>query len=436
MNLFRVITLAACLITVFSVNGQDSSLLRSYNFEIGSRPNIDQGATTVFSATSLLFDQINQKIGNIEGSGLRGTGRVLNYTLVQLYLGGFLYGTFNHEYFGHGARAREFDIGGSYEYNFPAVGGDFVYTVDHSTSPLRRQMISAGGPEAGTVMAYKATQQLYSQDEVGSYIGQYLLTGKLFDGIFYINADVDPFMDNPNQYYSDNASYFRGNPVPDDPLSYLIALTESYGYYDAFVDSDATWLQEQPDMSVHTDNEFITDQNDRLKKAFTLSAIDPSLLYFLYGSYMYLAKGKSFIKPIMPRFGEISVMPSIRAAYGELGAENYFDMYFKGENIPPFNVYYRRGGNLFHHITGVGIDVHGLKIEDFNLGIQLDYWQNGREDNSNFNTAIKSTYSINNLLVSGSIGYKSKGVLIGKPLNSGFYGSVGLGFQVNYPNQN
>lgn len=417
-------------------NGQDSLNSQHYEIYYGSSPNIESGAVSILNGTSLLFDQTNSLISQGDHNKALGfTLRLGNVVVIQLYGGAFLYGWALHERFGHKARSNEFGIEMELISNFPALGGDDIFIVDHNVPAFERQTIVAGGPEATSFLAYKATQRLYSQEYVGSYIGDYLVVGKLIDGILYIEDEIKPFLEDPNQYYRDNANYFSRNPVPNDPLSYVMALTESYGYYDDFLDKNSIWVQEFPDMGLYTENEFIHDQYDRMKHAYSLTALDPVNLYFLYGNIIYLLKGKDFFKSFMFKINNVAFMPSIRANMGELGAENYFDLFMRINGLAPFNVYYRQGGNMFHQINGVGAEINRMKFTSrISSMFQIDYWKNERNGSNNFNvmTGVEWSNRQNLLSIIGKIGYKDHGILMGKPLRKGVYAYLGLGLNFKY----
>lgn len=413
---------------------QESLIQRYYETSYGTLPNLESGATSVLGLSALAFDQTNYLIENkVENKLLNIASRIANFTFLQLYLGGLFYGTFLHEQFGHHARASEFGLPLELQYNFPGLGGDFLFPVDYKVPAIKRQIVVAAGFEATSLLSFKALQGLYGRDYSGSYVGLYLLSGKLIEGILTIQNDIQPFLEDANAYYARNKRLMQ-NPVPNDPLAYLLALTENYGFYDDFIDRESTWVQRLEDMTLYTQNDFIVDQNRRMKTAFLLTALDPALLYFLYGSYKYLVKGDLFIKPFMFRIKGVSFMPSIRANYGELGAENYFDLFFKPNDAPPFNIYYRRGGNLFDKISGFGFEIRKVEYKQFVFEGQLDYWRNGRERTDNFNLYLKGNYAIipEKLLLTAGIGYKSKGGLMGKPYRKGLYAYFGLGWNLKY----
>ena len=415
---------------------QDTIVDRKYEIHYGSIPNIESGSQSAIGLSSLLFDQLNLTIkNNIKSKGLNFAARLGNFSLIQFYIGSQIFATIPHEYSGHYSMARVYGIDSEFKSNFPGMGGSTTLIMKQSIPSLQRQMIMAGGPEVTADIAYKATQELYSDDYVPNYIGNYLLAGKLIDEFIYLQNNVKPFLADPNKYTKDNQEDFKVNPVANDPLSYVLALTESYGYYDNFINKNAVWLEQFPDMTVYTQNVFIKDQYKRMKTAYLLTALDPSNLYFLYGNALYLAKGKTYFKPFMLHLGNVYLMPSVRANMGEIGIENYFDMFFKIKNSAPFSVYYRDGGNMFDQLKGFGGEIRNINLCDrVSMNGQVDYWYNERSEKNNFNISSCFKLSDKKHLFSflGTIGYKTKGNLMGKPFNEGLFGYIGLGLNLKY----
>lgn len=426
-----IIALAIIVTPLCRLSAQTDTIQRSYTLRYGSLPNIESGAATTIGATSLVFDQVNNLIDKKANNNF--FLRLANFGLVQFYLGITGYAAAPHEYFGHYSRAKEFGITPHYRLDFPSLGGDNVFKVNYNMPVIERQMIVAAGPEFTNQLNYEATQQMYSGQKVPTYYGLYFLAGKLVDGILYVQKDLKTFLDDPNQYYADNAEYFQRNPVPNDPLSYALALTESYGYYDNIIDKNATWVYQPDDASVYV-NDFIKDQYKRMKRAYVLQLFDPALVLGLYGNYNYLVNGKLFTDIPMLRVGDLRLMPSIRANLGELGAENYYDLYFLTPQLRAFNVYYRRGGNMQDDLQGGGINIRNVQLtKGLTAGIQADYWYNGRTNKSNYNVMPQvSARLTKGFAVLGAIGYKTEGGLMGKPYKEGLYGDVGLQFNLNY----
>lgn len=409
----------------------DSLVTRQYTIAYGSRPNMEAGALSTLSVTSLAFDQVSNLIRKSRFDN--GWTRAANVAFIQLYLGLTAYGALPHEYFGHYSRAKEFGVTPKLSSDFPSIGGDDVFKVKHQMSALHRQMIVAAGPEFTTTVTREAIKQMYSEPTAPSYIGNYLAVGKIVDGLMYTQNNLKPFLKDPEQYYQDNEDYFKRNPVPNDPLSFALALTESYGYYDDFVPKDATWLYRPANLSLYV-NDFLKDQHRRMKRAQILTLLDPALLSFLYGNYQYLVNGKPFFKPLMLRVGGVRMMPSIRANLGELGAENYYDLYLLTPRSQAVLLYYRQGGNLNDQLFGGGAEINNLSLgPSIRLSTQLDYWRNGRIKDNGVNVMETVRYGISNrFFLTASGGYKTKGGLIGKQYGGGFYGHAGLGVNLSY----
>jgi hypothetical protein len=136
----------------------------------------------------------------------------------------------------------------------------------------------------------------------------------------------------------------------------------------------------------------------------------------------------------MVRLGNTRVMPSVRANLGELGAENYYDLYLLTPRSGTILLYYRQGGNLHDQLYGGGAEINHLSLaSSFRLSTQLDYWHNERTGGNGINAMETLRYAVSDrFFLSASAGYKTKGGLIGKPYGAGFYGYAGLGIRLRY----
>ena len=402
----------------------------------GSNPNIESGSASAISISSLIFDQINREVSKIKSKPVNILTRVLNFSIIQNFFGGQIYATIPHEYFGHYLVARNYGIRPELRLNFPALGGDNIFEIKQSIPVQDRMRIVAAGVEVTAMIAHQATRKLYSGSKSPSYSGNFLLAGKILDQYLYLEQNVKPFLENPNRFYDNNANYFNRNPVPNDPLSYILALTESYGYYSDFLDENEIWLQRFSDMSQYTDNEFIKDQYRRMKKAFLFTLLDPTNLYYLIGNSKYLIKGQTFFQPLMINFQKLSIIPGIRANLGPLGVENYYDLFFLFNQTIPLQIYYRNGGNLFHAINGMGAIMENIPVNSrLKIGCQGDFWRNQRNlsNHFNFDLTIRNIDRKNFLTIIAKLGFKSAGSLMGKPFDKGVYGYLGLGLNLTQP---
>ena len=418
---------------VAHVLAQDSLLTseptpgRYYELGWGSKPNTDAVSRNAITLTSLAFGGVNRLIDRSDFNNR--LSRSANFVVVQFYLGSFAFSTIPHEFSGHYLRAREYGLKPGFHLNFPNFGGFVPLAVTYDeASAEARMMISAGGPEVSANTGYLATQEFYSGGRVPEYYGWYILNNKFFDGYLYTSS-LDDFAKSPTQYFEDFQEELAEHPSRiDDPVGYVLALGESYGLYDSVIPRDRLWVYIPPDPDDYL-NSFLIDQNDRIRQAYLLQLLDPSVLSSLYGIVRYLVRGELEYRPFMLRLGSTRFMPSTRANLGLLGVENYFDAFVAVSGLPPFNIYYRTGGNLIHGVQGGGLAMRSIEVtERLDLDIQGDYWRNQRTSRNNYNLDARGRYAIQGRCsIVGGAGYKTRGSLMGKPIRGGAYGSVAFG---------
>lgn len=411
---------------------------QTYTFGWGTPPNTDVLAMNGTSLTSFTFNHIDLKLKNskLDNALIRS----FNSVFVQYYLGGFVFTILPHE-LGHYYQARQAGImPRKLNIPFPKIGGFILYDanyIDHT--PEQRMLIASRGMETSASNNYITNTKFYSGRKVPQHYFWYYFNSKVIDA-FYYSSISNLFVKSPTDYFEYIAEVIeRKNGITaieepaivDDPVNYLLSLTESYGYYDTIIDFSSAWVYrpENPDVYL---NEFIVDQNKRMKTAYILQLVDPALLNSFYGLINYIAKGKIEHQPYMLKIKNTRFMPAIRANLGLLGVENYFDLYVKNDNLPPFNLYYRTGGNMFHSIFGGGVAVRELNIwRKFAVDAQADYWYNQRSSKSNFNLGFNFNYELHrNFQLVASANYKTKGSLVGKPVNEGFYGWLGFSLKL------
>jgi hypothetical protein len=395
---------------------------RTYDLVFGGIDNIEAGAVTTSSIASLVFDQASLRL---QGSRIDNWGtRTANLLVLQLYLGVAAYGTFAHEFFGHYGHAIHAGLHPTLSLNFPNFGGGSEYQATYRTPALTRQIIASAGPEVTEEEAYEATQAMYSGHSVGSYIGLELLGGHIVDSFIYYETALSPFLDDPTTYVATAPGH---DLQKSDPIAWALALTERYGFYKNVIPGNATWVYVPKNPNAYI-NKFILDQGNRVKWATIAQLFDPTVLSGLYGIARYLVTGEPFYRPIMLGVPQFRVAPAIRANLGYLGAENYFDLFVVAGNLPPLSVYYRTGGNLYDSLRGGGIEIRDVRLsERVELAGQVDGWHDGLARNFGGNIEEKITYRVTRHLgITEALGYKTVGGLMGKPVDAGPYGYVGL----------
>jgi hypothetical protein len=407
-------------------------IIRSYEFKYGSNPNMETGAGSSYYLSSLIFDQANAFLKKKKPDNI--LLRALNAGIIQLFAGKELYCFIPHEYFGHVKRLEEFNLPhNGFQMRFPAVGGYTKFKLLHEISPEKRLLVSAAGPEIWSLISHQASGDLYSGSDVPAYLNNIILFNKLGNYIYY-KTDFPSFFNNPQAYVNkikSNPNYPK-NPGPGDFGLYAFTLTESYGYYDNLIHKDSVAMDFSADANL-LNNPFIRDQNRRINTSILLSLADMALIQFFTSNYQYIIKGKVFYKPFMFQVKGVKFMPSIRSNLGEIGAENYFDIFMVLPNKNRINIYYRNGGNMIHKINGFGASLKSFTKNKVNINAEIDYWFNGKTIKNNFNAATEVQYKLNDQMqILGTIGYKTKGNLMGKPFNTGFYGCWGIAISLAY----
>jgi hypothetical protein len=398
---------------------KSDTLIRDYKLELGSMPNNESGAIFSYNLSRLLLDQTNRLVKNSNLNTI--AGRATNALVIQFFIGKELYGVFPHEFFGHYTKGLEFGMDvRSVHLRFPGIGGYTNAVINHRMSAINRMMYAGAGSEVQSTISFLAEKDLYKDEYVSTYQAAPIFFNKIFTYLYY-QEDLNSFVRSPDQFVRDN---LKGG----DFTSYSFSLAESYGFYKNLIDPDATWFDFPADPNL-LNIDFIKDQNKRMNRAYLLSLIDFGILEFFIGNYQYIAKGKSFYKPFIFSINKLKFMPSIRANMGELGAENYFDLILNHPSFHQANLYYREGGNAIHEMRGFGFGMRNVRLsKKIILSPQLDFWSNERNNTSNFNVYTDVTlFLTDKFYLFQSLGYKSYGGLIGKPLNEGLYGYVGLG---------
>ena len=409
------------------IYAQDSlQVKRDYLFVWGSKPNIEAFSLDVHSTSSFLFERLNSAIARSSSKYINnGFIRFLNLGF-QGSIGTWVFITIPHET-AHYLRGKESgieDVKIHLEAKF--MGG--FYTVDtrlNENTPIERLMVTTAGPELSTLVSYLQIKDMYSGKPIPPHYSIFQIGAKYVDGYNYYSR-VKDFQEDPNKWLDEkkkNYSNYR-SPLKFDPLGFTLTLAENYGYYDTWLPKDSVWFWEPNDISLYK-NEFVVDQFKRMKNAYLLALLDPSIINSLYSAIKYIIYGDLYTRVFMIPVGSIKFMPSIRANMGMWGIENYFDIHLLYKNKLPFSVYYRQGGNLDEDIYGFGAEVSNINISDYiNMNFQGDYWN---KEGFNINSGIQFKYKRIYLLA--KLGYKTYGSLIGKPWGKGIYGYGGIGFE-------
>ncbi|MFH2037007.1 MAG: hypothetical protein ABIJ45_11435 [Candidatus Zixiibacteriota bacterium] len=349
-------------------------------------------------------DKVTGKLGGIF---LRAT----KYALLDVPRSHYI-AVVDHEYFGHGARYRELDIG-NIDYGFDAPppygdgGGHATASIDGSTITDHELIaIMTGGVE--------------SQMDINSDLNMRWLATKRIDfqdAIFYLT--------NARIWYD----YIKGtsNDLDDGKdMSEYIKLINGYAGYN---DLD----------SLKMDLKYLKSKNH-------LNLINPFWAHSIYSIFKtYLYDGNETTSLKMIKFGGVEYLPSFKVTFTPFGLQYHFENYIRFLNrFALLNV--KIGDSKFYSGWG-GIGINCLNLiqhNSFSLDFNIDWWKQpgleiGRENpsiegdgsgmaifargNLDLNRAESPLYAILKL------GYKTAGYLEGYSMDSSPIIMIGIGIR-------
>jgi hypothetical protein len=397
---------------------QQNSQTTNYQFTWGTSPNLESISMNFMSLSNLTFDLTTDTLHN---SSYDSTFSRFANSFVQLVLGNSIWAMAPHE-LGHVSRAHEYGVNAEVVSIMPFDGWYKYTTPYYSISPEKRMMISAAGQSVNTLELYDISMQMYSGKAVPAYYGIYELMR--FIPIISYTVNYHSYLDDPESYLK--KSNFN---QPGDTFAYGLSLAEIYARKRGYLSAYTGGNENLPYYLNSTMMGFMKDQSRRMMIAYSLLLLDPALLSAGYGTvYGYIINGETSFKPWMFHIGDVRFMPSIRADMGQIGVENYFDMFFLIKNFPQFSIYYRYGGNENDSLHGSGLEIRDIRIAgNFSISIQADYW-NSFMNRFGFNTSVRSSIKINRVVnIIFSTGFKTEGIVVGLQTDKGFYGNAGIG---------
>lgn len=319
-----------------------------------------------------------------------------------------------HEVFGHGSRAQAWGAQPSYSFHVPApynwIFGDHstnsAETSDAGTDQRERNItMIAGGIEAQLYSAYRMELDAMRLDGRMPHARQLLyITAK---GT-YLGSFLNPL----------NPAAIAG----DDVNNYVRELANRFNRY-------------RP--------AELAAVADRLRQAYLANYLDPTLWMSVYGYLVnYLVLGRADSSLPMLRLGPVSLYASTRFALSPFGAEHYLDLFarFRGRT---FTVYGRAVSSGLATAWGAGMKALDLvRLGGLGLGLEVDAWEQPemlldpselyvfeRPQRGGVSLAVDLDWKIAwRVGLTGKLGWKTDGWLMGEPLGQGPYGWIGLAF--------
>jgi hypothetical protein len=321
-----------------------------------------------------------------------------------------------HEFFGHGSRAREFDL--DPEYGF---GLDFSGWTSIGRDPVNNEqniMLSAGGTEADSVLAHRLLRDLYTGDGADGSKVPLMALAKV-DFSLYALTTSDP-ADSPGDFADD---YDGGNDI-----AYYLVSRQAQRRNANPVE---VW---ENDYSIDFGDPRLRDNYDEVRQAAIWNLVDPAALAALYGyAADHVIGGKTQVRPpVIPLGRGFGFTAGTRAFVGPEEVTRFLDLYAITPG-PLVTVYGRDLVNPLERTYGWGGGLYGIPVAPgLSFGLAADAWQVPESDENLYDgSGWNAVGELDALLfgrfgVSCKVGSKSEGFFPGTPMASGVYGGAGL----------
>lgn len=355
------------------------------------------GSSILSSINNAFFwseDRLLEKSGISLAQPYSGILRVLELGLVVLPISDFLF-LWQHEFFGHGARAREFGFKVSWpkfsSLPLPYGAGLGAVRYEGNANKLQSLLVAIGGVEGANIMAEEMSMNWWKHKKINAKSAwMHILASHNIDGYLWLFSPK--FFDIPGHdmvYYIDKVNGMYGDKRLD--LDYM------------------TW-------------------------GVATNLLDPFLYLSFYSMYKYVINGKTDQAMPVFRFGEnVSYLPAMRYVLSPFGPEfhliNYLTIY--EQNIKAYARYGSLKDSRFYGIGAMG-EVYKFKSIDF--GAEAHLWRQpqmlassfGDQQFGGYGAISVSARPLDFLTLTTQVGYKSSGYVLGEPIDAGFIWRAGL----------
>ncbi len=305
-----------------------------------------------------------------------------------------------HEVFGHGARAREFNVSNvGYHINVFTGKTTYPYSSFAQLSVNQQAAMSSGGVEATSIFAAQIENSFFRNGEVDSRAAVlYLLN--TFDESLYAFSTTSSVM------HPDN-----------DANAYLLYVNN--------------WFENSTALS-----------SQKMKNSMIWSWLNPMIYMSGFSLIKYLFMGDNTLNFPTLHIGDARFLPTTRVLFAPYGPEYQLlvNLFTKEDKFVGVNLRYGRTSGK----TSWGADLIVAPLanyECFYVENKLSIWhqphllQNYAPQNTNkygFGEFLTLYYKLaRGVYALGEVGYKVSGYMPGRQLSRGVYWNVGVRFDVD-----
>lgn len=397
------VALGACLSQAAPLTNR---VFDSYVLGFETEPAMDYGGMDIVSVHSLIC---------------RPLGKVTRTSYVapvyEFFFAAGL-GTFQHEVFGHGSRAREYNLDPDYAFGIDFSGGTGL-GKDPETME-QNIMIAGAGTEGDSVMAHRILTDLYTGDGTDGSKIPLMAIAKLDFSLYCL---ITPSPSGAEEDFND--AYTNGNDI----AYYLVSRQAQRRH----ADPADVW---NDNYAIDFSDPMLKDNYDEARAAALWNLADPAALAALYGYVAdHVVNGASQVRPpVIPLGGGFGLTAGTRAFLGPSEVTRFLDLYLVTPG-PLVTLYARDLQSSVDQTYGYGGGLHKIPLGDrIALSVLGDYWQTPESVEALYTgagwnacgeiTAMLSPYAG----VTVKIGNKSEGYFPGTPMEAGLYGGGGLVF--------
>lgn len=305
-----------------------------------------------------------------------------------------------HEYFGHGYRAREFDQT-NIRYRVRPFSG-YTSMAASSYNPLHvnaKAALAASGMEATSILAKQLNKNWITSDAIDRR-----------EAILYLvnSFDETRYVFKTNKYNTNNSN---------DVVSYISMVNAWQG------------------------PRTLTAGNLKMKTAWNL--LDPMIYYSAYSIFRYLWLGEAYVNFETLKMGDAKFMPTTRTWLAPWGPELQLQNHFYTSTNKYLGVHLRGGRTGVKKSYGVDINVDPIATYDrFYLSNSFSVWfqphllispvASTNVNKYGFAEFFALNVKVNpSVVAQAEIGYKTSGYLPGTPLRRGPLYRVALRFNLD-----
>lgn len=322
-----------------------------------------------------------------------------------------------HEVFGHGARAREYNLDPDYGFGLDASAYTTIDKDPKNNMDLAN--LCAGGTEADSVMAHRILLDLCDPDG-GPACSIPLMFFAKMDFSLYVFSTAKPTED--SAVFTDD--YESGNDI----ALYLVT-RQAQRLGGSAVD---VWNR---DYDIDFDEPELKDTYNQMQSAAVWNMADPMMWasMFLYVRQHLIQGKRRTAAPALPLGPHAAITIGTRAAMSPDSVTRFADLYLLTD-IGIFNVYGRDLQSTEQTTYGFGAAIQRLHLgEAVLLNLAGDLWKNpeGTEEfydnDSGWNMSSEAQFALGGpVWLALKVGGKSEGFLPGLPSDSGVYGGAGV----------